>query len=695
MKLITFWVTILFSSLATAQTNQIAPQKGTEKVKDILIETMQKDGTLLTDAEIACTSDCVWDIKKPFLSTQEGRKEKFLKKNNYIKNLLLNKFLQTFITDNESLSEYQFQMALCKLGSCIISSGNFTPIKNSAFNPQLSIFNNGKQIQFQAPPNIMVPNFVLNYTTDKTFKLINETEVNAQYLSYFQAQEKIAYKKTEETKQSLHLAIGVFNNELGEIFDRASLTNANSYEFGPLYEVWLLRSKNRITTTDSIIRSFKGLVYRTTMGYDRSENLNSSGKFEAGGNAQFIGGKTTTNVSFDNASKVSYSGNNYDILMFQRPNMISVPTATEIEDNWNRLSKTSQIISSLQTIPNPEPLPITLTFGPVPNNDAIQSIDIDANYTKNKMTNKFIDRLEIVRQGINEPKFNPDNYTVTLTINVYPDQAYIDQTAILSDFFSEKIDLKLYYNHPINQKYLTFLYPPFVVKADRRPIISIIDDNHKGKLTAVKKGNFYEYEFNGEFLVRNGQNITKSPAPQIKEVKNFPSQLTIQQRNLLQDAIKAAIFVQNSNRFTGTIRIPVTENIFSSNTTEISNLELAMQFNDGTKNFTKSFQLSLAAPSEKIIIDPSIITDISFDKLTDLINSLNYKSILSIDSIIISDKTYNLHTEWDILIKDIEPFALIEILKSINQQFNVYFINSKYYIKSVFIDAEKHKKSLL
>lgn len=668
-------------------------------LNNIILGVLQEDQILLSDAQKNCQTNCLWD-DVGFFESKKAKKNKILQKDEKLKNQLLGTFKMSIISGNDIIDKnYNYNISLSKLGSFIIRNNDFSRIIPEGI-PELPIVVTGNQLNLGTNPNS--GSYQVNYTTDKLFKATNDSKVSADIMEYFKTQMNYSFKLDESSRTHLNLAAGTFDNELAILYDKAGENKCNANDFLPLFDLWVLYSKDRIQPQDSIIRSFSGICYRSTKGFDLSENQTFNASVQAGYNAQFLKAQTSGDLNWSKSKNVSKSELSYKIKMFRKPILTSVPKKEDILVNWQKLSKICQVVDNTKIIPSGDkPLIIKVKFGPIASLDYINNISIDQNFTLNKMTKKFIKSLNLLNSSQNDYTYDDASKTATFSIEILRDDDFINGNPDGDNSLSENIDIRLFYDQNVivdgSRRYLEYVYPSVPIMTERKPLISINDDENEGVIVPVKKDDYYEYKFSGTFITENNQTISNSPKPKIFQVSNFPSNVTKSNQDVLQESIKNSFFtLPGGNRFTASFKLPLSTDVFGFNMKEIDNLTMLVLLSDGrTNNIKRSMVLSIAAPKEKITFDQSNTGIIPFDDVQSLLQSLDLRKALGEDSLtFINGEDTILTKSGEKISKQTaidEPYTFIQKIKKINKAFDVTVLpdNSKYYIKSEFISLSK------
>jgi hypothetical protein len=649
-------------------------QNAKNQIDAVLTQMLKEDGILLSDAERNCTSNCIW--------RKEKDKQAILDRDEKLKNKLLANFIvPSFCNDKMINKEYVFiNKSICKLGSYIIRNGDFSVI-NSTPVPDLPVLLTGREVSI-VDPKSDGSNYILNYTTESLFKGQSKTELKEEFLNYLNSKQDLSLNMDNSKRLTLTLGVGVFTNELAELFQRTTENKIKTKEFYALYDIWVKYSLNEIQSTDSVIKAFEGLCYYKGKGVETNSQIQFNAEFNGSySQLPFLSINSSNKINWGQSTSLKVKAEIYDIFMFDKPQMASIPKPEIILTNWKRLSNIpDNVIQVSDNIPSKKPLEIQVKFGPIVHYDFINNIKLDEKYTLDKMPadKKFIEKIELINSDgayIYDEKTN----IVTFNIKIHRNEDFIKEYSSSAQL-STKLDIRLYYDQAVKinntDKFLEIIYKGIPASAELKPILNVSNDI----VNAEKNGNDYLFKYSGSFDLNTGQNIVQRP--KVIDVLNIPAQ-TI---SSFKDRVKNTIFtLKANNEFDFTIKIPYDVKVFTTNQREM-NIELLVEFLDSKNNtFRRKIPITLLANEEQIKTDTTSIVPIAFNSTESLIASLNDKTQLS-DGTTVNDLKVK-HTDGTTGQLNINNF--LEELRSKSEM--TISLDSKYLIKPMFIDNDKLK----
>jgi len=669
-------------------------QSVSSRIDAIMTGVLEEDGILLRNDQKAC-ADCEWDECKGFLRSKAKRKEACLKKDQKLKDALLREFRSSIDINpaDRCDSLFKYDISLAKLGSFIIQRSD-TFVKVAAQNiPEFSILENGNQLGYENPDGNS-SRYKISYNSINSFNAKARAELSGEYLDYFRAKMEVANDNKTTSKKHLNLAVGTFENELAKVFTRAKTGSSNPLDFTPLYELWAMYANGKATSTDAIIKSFTGLVYRSTTGFDKEENLATSASASGGYNAQFIKIATESEAQYKNSKNISRSSLSYKIEMFRKPDIETLPSPEQIQKSWTALSNRvcSHNETSTRYILPGQPLEITLMFGPVPDVDmALNNIELDEAYTLNKMPTKFISSIKPILNSQEDINFyDKKAKMIKMKIQITRDEAFID-SCIGTNELSDRLDIRLYYKHAVNlgtattPTYLDFVYEGIPVATSLKPQLEL--DAYE--LSEPKEvGNFYIYDFAGRFKLNEGQHVSLGKPMEIFLTK-APEGISSDVKDALIADVKkySKIRAIAAEKFGGSIIFSKALSVFGPNMPELINTGFVITFSDEKKgSFKRPVFVTLKGPKDQIVTQiPG--SSVSFSDVKVLVGALDMERILAgfkysqTDTVIVTDQNRTVN----LINKDSQPYTFLEELSGINKDFKIMTVDNRYIVESKFL----------
>lgn len=668
-------------------------QSVSTRIDAIMTKVLEDDGILLKQEEKDC-KDCEWESCKGFLRSKEKRKKVCLDKDQRLRDKLLGTFRSTISYNPKDTckSLFNYNISLAKLGSFLIYRNNSFITVQPQNVPEFSILANGNQLGY-AKPEDNSDKFEINYTSNKFFTSDVSAGFEGEYLDYFRAKAEVANTNVTKSKKHLNLAVGTFENELANVFDRAKKGSSFPSDFVPLYELWTMYSNGTVKGSDAIIKSFSGLVYRATTGYDDQENFSVSSSASGGYNAQFIKASGSSSMQYKNSKDVSKSSLSYKIEMFRAPDLETVPPADKIVQVWQSLSRRECRYNEtgVRYILPDQPLEINLTFGPVPDLDmAINNIELDERYTLDSMPVKFISSIKPILQNQRDIGiFDKEAKTITVKVRITRDESFVNNYTNNTEL-SDNLKIRLYYKHPVKfgtattPTYLDYVFEDIPVATTIKPQL-VLNNNELPE--PAEDGNFYAYDFAGQFRLNEGQGIDLSK-PMGIVLATVPDGVNAAIRESLKKGVKdySKIKAHSSERFSGSIRFPKKLNLFSADLPELMNAEFQVSFSDGKKNYIKPIFLSLKAPKDKIQNQP-LSSSASFKDVMALVSALDMEKVLEGYKYEQKDSTVALdqYRFIDLEKMDAQPHTFLEQVGNFNADFKVLTEGNRYIIETKYL----------
>lgn len=649
-------------------------QNAKDQINAVLIQMLKEDGILLSDAERNCTSNCIW--------RREKDKKNILEKDEQLKNKLLAKFIVPSFCNGKMINQqYIFlNKSICKLGSYIIRNGDLSVI-NSTPVPDLPVLLTGREVSIVDPKNDG-SNYILNYTTESLFKGQSKTELKEDLLNYLNSKQDLSLNMDDSKRTTLTLGVGVFTNELAELFQKATQNKIRTKEFYALYDIWVKYSLNEIQLNDSVIKAFEGLCSYRGKGIETNSQMQFNAEFNARYDQfPFLSVNSSNKINWGQSTSLNVKAETYDIFMFGKPQITSIPQPEVILTNWKRLSNIpDNVIQESDNIPYNKPLEIQVKFGPIVHHDFINNIKLDEKYTLDKIPTdkKFIEKIELINSD-REYIYDEATNIVTFKVKIYRNEDFIKEYTS-SVQLSAKLDIRLYYDQAVKinntDTFLEFFYKGIPVSTELKPILNVSNDI----ANAEKNGNDYLFKYSGSFVINTGQNIPQKP--KVIDVLNIPPQ-TI---SSFKDRVKSTIFtLKANNEFDFTIKLPHDMKVFTTNQREM-NIELLVEFLDSRNNTIKrKIPVTLLANEEQIKTDTTSIVPVAFNSTESLIASLNDNTQLP-DGTTVNDLKLK-HTDETTGQLNINNF--LEELRNTSEM--TISPDSKYLIKPMFIDNNKLK----
>lgn len=649
-----------------------AQQTAKQVLETELVKMLQSDKILLNQQEMDCSGDCtsigLWKSDK--------QKKKILKKNEELRSKLLNKFNPPFyindgiISDNLSFKNKSIGL----IGSYIIRNNDLSVINNE-ITPTLPVMSSGNQTSILNPKN-SGSSYVLNYNSTNLFEGNLDANASADFREYYQSKLQLNTNLSTAERSQISIGAGIFDNQLALIFD--NLDQISSSEFEPVYFLWLEHKKGTIKPNDKIIKAFEGLCYFTSKGTESNSNLDANAAASSAGNYPFVRYDVKTNSNWTSSKKFTTQQSIYNVYMFKKPELTSIPDVNAILDCWNRLKSDSKIeYFSTNIIPANSPLYLKVKFGPVPNSEALSSVRLDEEYTINSIpaNKQFIKSVKLIT---NDPKrITNDNEYYYFIIEIERNEAFLTQNFTpLSNIISAQLPFRIYYNNPIGNDTLDIVYAPIEVQTERFPTPSC-----DYEIDPQKDGMWYKYKTDVDFNVSNYPiTISNLPKPpKVVDVLGLPKSMDADFKGYLTDA---SFQLKGLNKFSMTINIPIKNNFFNINQRS-HEIVLVLEFyaSNGT-TYKRKLPLTLNAAEEQIKPNSSFsMLIINNQELLNLLNkNTSVNQSLTIGDIISKHEDENKNIDIVNLIKELKKYEVLTV-----SIFGYYYVPMKY------IDVSKVK----
>ena len=667
--LLSLTLTLLFSASYGQQTaNQLLQTE--------FIRILQSDGILLKDNEKACTGDC----RSMNLWKNDNKKEKWLKKDEKLKNRLLNKFSVPSFCENKIIkNELVFKdKTIGLIGSYFIRNKDFSVI-NSNTKTDLPVIQNGNQLSIFSPKDDG-SNYVLNYTSTKLFEGGVDANVDADFKEYFNLKLQTNTNLSNQDRSQISIGAGKFENQLGVIFDKVVNGQLSATEFEPVYYLWLEYKKGNIKPTDKVIYSFDGLCFFSSKGVEKKEEEKFTSELNSSGKYPFLSYGLKASAKWSNSSSFTSQRNIYNVFMFSEPTLTGVPTIADILKNWNNLTPNNSItFPSTNNIPLNSPMIATVVFGPIPNTEIFPLIKLDEKFSLSKLPNdkKFVKNIKL----INDPsRIKPEREGYyTFEIEFYRDEKFLSQNInSIGDIISAELPIRIFIDNPIGNDTLDKIYDNIEIKTERFPVPTISEY----ELIPIKSDNSFKYSATVKFNTTNSLNVSNSPRPpKISEVYGLPNAVD---ENIRKNLRASSFSLKGNNEFTFTFTFPEKANYFDINQRSYD-IDIVVDFiaSNGV-SYLRKIPVRLIGPKE--MIDASNQTaSILINDNGQLLEALDKKAFVSEQKTV--QDFINSNTKQD---KTFDVLSFVDDLKK-NNKLSVSPDN-KYFVPAILIDQSKLKK---
>lgn len=633
MKSFTTILFLLFASSVVAQTTV------SKALDSAIVKILQSDGILLTQAQKDCEGNCT----NLGLWKNNRKKKKWLVNDEKLKARFLNKFKVPSFAEKELVSnELTFpNKSIGLIGSYLIRNNDLS-VLNTTITPTLPILKNGRQVGVFSP-NLDGSNYVLNYTSHEFFQGKIEGDVSSGFMEYYQLKLQASTNLGNDKRNQISIGAGVFENQLAKIYD--NIEHIDAADFEPIYYLWLEHRKGNIQPNDKIIKSFSGLCYFSSQGVEKTQTEIYSAELNSSGKYPFLGYNLSSTGKWTNSIEEFGQRNDYNIFMFKRPDFTNVPTKEEILKCWDKVKSSSHIISlnSSDNIPANTPLTIKVKFGPVPNKNVLNLIELDEDYTLKSLPvdKKFIKSLRLVTDD--PSRITNQNGYYTFDVEILRDEVFLRENVdVIGSIISAEVPLRIYYNNPIGNDTLDIKYRPINLTTELFPTPS-----SDYEISGLKDVNVYKYNTLIRFNVSNQPIVVVSnpKPPKVVDVFGLPTSIAQSLKNHLTES---SFQLRTINEYSFNFSIPQTNNYFDINHRS-HEIEVLLEFyaNNG-RTYKRKFPLKLLAPKE--MLEQSTASTILISNNGELISSLNLDALL-VDDIKVSEfvNSYTKNGDTDVL----------------------------------------------
>lgn len=665
-------------------------QTAADVLKKQVVIMLQNDGLLLADDQKKLTGD----QRSQKLWKNDHQKEKFLINDTKLKARLLTQFQSPSFLDSlkvvsKSLTFLDKSIGL--IGSYVIRNNDLSIIDKSRPLPGFPVLVNGTQLAVFSPLDDG-SNFVLNYTSAKSFQGGVDAHVDAGFKDYFQTKLQANTDITNEKDWQISIAAGVFQNQLGEVLNRINTGHGTASDFTPAYYILDSYRNGEIQAGDKVLYSFDGLCFFSTKGVKNKETQKYSANVNSSLDFPFIKASLSANATWTTASNFSSQSNIYNIYMFSSPQLVSIPSVSQIIRSWSNLTPKGTAISfptsGTASIPVDGPLIGKVVFGPIPDNSMLPLLKVDENYSKAFMKNNpFITRIKLITDDPQRIVAANNGY-YTFDLEFYRDNSYIQNTyTTVGPTISANIPIKIFVDNPIGTDTLKKIYDNITITTDRYPIPQV--DNYE--IASSKSENGYDYKFSIFFSTPTNKpiNIVSSPQPiKITQVFGLPTSIN----DSFSSDIKSSSFkLKDNNKYDFVFTIPQTAKYFDINHRSYD-VEVLFEFNgDNGISYKRKLPVRIIGPKD-LIAQLNTAAAIAIRDNAQLISSLNTSAILennkTIQDLITSNtKSVDGNNNLDVL-------SLINDLKKANKVTDNPDNNSpnKYFVVSTILDISKLNK---
>lgn len=673
--------------LLSMSINALCQQLASKILQDEVVELLKADGLLLTDQQKAL----VGDQRAVNLWKNDHQKEKWLINDEKLKARLLLKFRPPAFLDSSKVISNTLTFknkSIGLIGSYIIRNNDFTIINNSSVPPDFPVLKNGTQISVFNPSDDG-SNFLLNYTSSKSFEGGVDAKADASFKDYFKLKLQANADISNENDTQISIAVGNFRNQLGFLFNKINNGSLQALDFGPIYSIFNEYRNGDIHLGDKIIYSFDGLCFYSTKGVKNKDSQKYNAELSSSLNYPFISLSVSGHSQWTSASNFNSQTNIYNVYMFSNPTLINIPSVADIIKTWNNLTQAGSTITfpTTPSIPADGPLIAKVVFGPIPSEDMIQLIKVDENYSKHFLKeNQFIKHINVITDPARITPSNSGYYTFDLEIT--RDNQFIQNTyTTIGPLITANIPIKLYIDNPIGSDTLKKVFDNVNIQTDRYPIPQV--DNYD--ISANKSDDAYQYTSTITFTVPANNPIVVSNNPQpikITQIFGLPTSIN----DLLSSDIKSATFtVKDNNKYNLTFNISSDSKYFDINHRSYP-IELLLEFytNNGF-SYKRKIPVRIVGPKE-LISKSNITSTISIKDNTQLLAALNPGAIVE------NNKT--IQDELNNFTKGADGNNVLDILGFINELKKNNKIsenpdnnaNYKYFADASIIDVSKLNK---
>ncbi|SDG98599.1 hypothetical protein ACRQ5D_21740 [Mucilaginibacter sp. P25] len=282
--------------------------------------------------------------------------------------------------------------------------------------------------------------------------------ISSSFQSYISGKLQDETNVSRDQKMSLTVAAGVFENQLATIYQNARDGSINGAQFGSLYDLWLTYANGKAQAGDQIISNFTGICFYSTQGLDNSSGNTFTASVNGSGTFPFLSYGLIDNTNWTKTDELSTSSRNYHVYFFKQPNFINILTKDEILKAWSQVTTLPDpvTISSSTILPNKK-LIVQIKFGPVAKG-SFSNIKLDTAYSfLHLKSTRFIKNIVLD----NDPKdvVNNGDGFYTFNIEVTRNEDFIaSNSSSVSKTISNTFPIRLYFDNPLNNKYLENVY---------------------------------------------------------------------------------------------------------------------------------------------------------------------------------------------------------------------------------------------
>jgi hypothetical protein len=198
-----------------------------------------------------------------------------------------------------------------------------------------------------------------------------ETEVSAAIVN---AAVKAALKDSYSTHRAVSVGVGLFRNELAEVFDRLNKGRPEEKDFLPLFDIYDLYTsvdpEKRIDENAKVIESFRGVVIYEKFSQQTAAGARFEDTAKVAGGIAFLRGSVGHTGEWSRSTESQTEAGYYRVIV--SPNgfdLIKVPSKEQIEAAWKSQPRLPLRISgnaSRVQISEFEPGKVEIGIGPIP-----------------------------------------------------------------------------------------------------------------------------------------------------------------------------------------------------------------------------------------------------------------------------------------------------------------------------------------